>query len=1162
VAAGRIAKGLRLLGSRAGRRVAAASLPRLVVAASLAGWLQGCTGSDPDLAGLRPEEIDYNWHVRPILSENCFKCHGPDAAARKAGLRLDVGELATQELPETPGKHAIVPGEPSRSELMRRITSTDVDERMPPESTHKTLSASEVAILREWIDNGAQYRPHWAFMRPERPPAPPTPPAARAANDVDRFVLARLAREGLAASPEADKETLINRVTLTLTGLPPAIDQVDAFVADAAPDAYERLVDRLLASPAYAEHMADYWMDVARWSESDGFLDDHHDRFLWPWRDWVIEAFRGNMPYDRFGTEQLAGDLLPNASKEQVLATAFLRVGKRTTENGAIDAEYKAEYMVERTDNALGVAFLGLTLGCARCHDHKYDPIEQADYYALGAFFNSNDEPGAYAPGFSGIQGGPTLAWPDEATAAKHAAASAAVAARAAEHEAARSGAAPAAAAAARRLAPRGSPAVADALRGSLESALAAHYGFDSARPAALVDLPLPRPLRIPPASLMELGRNPFGGPPQPPGDETAEQRRAREQAQLPQRVPRNYNAAELALSASATRGVAPAVIQGAVLRDGARGQALFFNETNRGFLGRDVGYYDREDAFTVDFRFYVGDRYENVPVLNHLAEQNSGRTGYRFTIEDGRLWVSLAHSPPANMIALETAEPLPVGEWTHVTFTYDGSSRAAGMRLYLNGEPAVTEVVRDSLTRSILPWTSADVFDPFLGVAFGTRFREKAPVGSGLDELSFYARELTPLEVAFLHDETRAANAGAARLEPALAELLVATDAKVVAARAALTEARSAENKLATAVPQVLVMGDAPEPTPTFVLNRGVYSAPGEPVAPRGLDSVLAWDESLPRNRLGLAKWLFDPSNPLTARVFVNRAWQMHFGRGIVETAEDFGSQGSIPTHPELLDWLAVQFVESGWDVKALHKLIVTSATYRQSSELSDEALARDARNALYARGPRWRMSAEMVRDSALAASGLLVARVGGPSVKPYQPQGIWNPLNSFYEYPAASDVPPDEHHRRTLYTFVKRNAPHPALKIFDFTNRTESLARRRSSNTPLQALLLENDPQYVEAYRTLAEHALRYSGDEREQLARLYRLAVRSSPAASHVDLLMRYYAAQRQKFAADAQKAEALLGVGVVKPDPALDRAALAAMTSVAALVMSSPDAYTVR
>src|SRR5688572_6922871 len=460
---------------RTGRRAAAG--------AALA-VLGACSASSPDLGGLAANAIDYNWHVRPILSENCFKCHGPDPSSRKAGLRLDLRELAVAQLPETPGKFAIVPGNAGRSELVRRIRATDVDARMPPESTHKTLSAQQIAILEQWIENGAEYRPHWSFIAPQRPPVPNVA-SADEASEIDRFVLARLERDGLNPAAGADKETLINRVTLTLTGLPPALAEVDAFIADAAPDAYDRLVDRLLASSAYAEHMASYWLDLARFSETDGFLDDHHDRLLWPWRDWVIDSFARNRPFDEFGTWQLAGDLLPNATREQTLATAYLRVGKRTTENGAIDAEYKAEYMAERTDNALGVAFLGLTVGCARCHDHRYDPIKQTDYYSLAAFFNSNDEPGAYAPGFSGIQGGPTLPWPDDATAAALDAASADVLARSAEYDAARTAAQSAARGKAERLAADAASA-AEAVRGTLAEALAAHYEFESARPAAL----------------------------------------------------------------------------------------------------------------------------------------------------------------------------------------------------------------------------------------------------------------------------------------------------------------------------------------------------------------------------------------------------------------------------------------------------------------------------------------------------------------------------------------------------------------------------------------------------------------------------------------------------------------------------------------------------
>ncbi|HEX7238187.1 MAG TPA: DUF1553 domain-containing protein [Gammaproteobacteria bacterium] len=1125
----------------------------ILAVAAVTAALCGCVAPAPDLGGLAANAIDYNWHVRPILSENCFKCHGPDPSARKAGLRLDQRDFAVAELPETPGKFAIVPGNAGRSELVRRIRAADVDERMPPESTHKTLTAQQMAILEQWIENGAEYRPHWAFIAPQRPAVPTVANADNAINEIDRFVLARLDREGLEPSPAADKETLINRVTLTLTGLPPTLAEVDAFVADSAPDAYERLVDRLLASSAYAEHMADYWLDLARFSETDGFLDDHHDRLLWPWRDWVIDSFARNRPFDEFGTLQLAGDLLPNATREQILATAYLRVGKRTTENGAIDAEYKAEYMVERTDNALGVAFLGLTVGCARCHDHKYDPITQADYYSLGAFFNSNDEPGAYAPGFSGIQGGPTLPWPDDATAAALAEAQAAVAARSAEYEAARAAAQSAARGEAERLAADAAGAQ-RTVRSALAETLAAHYEFESARPAALADLPPPRAPRIPPPTLTEFRRNAYSPP--PAENETAEQRLQREAAALAARVPRNYNAESMTLSPAATPGVPAAVIQSPSFRTGVRGQALFFDETNRGFLGRDVGYYDRQQPFTLDFWFYAAAQYDNVPVLNHLSEQNSGRTGYRLTIRDGKLWASLAHSPPANMIAIETVERLPVGEWSHLTLAYDGSSRAAGLKLYVNGAEAKTRVERDHLTRTILPFTSGDVFDPFVGLAFGTRFREKAPVGSGIDELRVFARDLTPVEIAFLHDDAAALPADA------LAEVAVATDPRVVAARAALTAARARENELATSIPQVLVMGDAPEPTPTFVLKRGVYSDPGERVEPQGLKSVLAWDESWPRNRLGLARWLFDPKQPLTARVLVNRIWQMHFGHGIVETSEDFGSQGSIPTHPELLDWLAVQFVESGWDIKALHRLIVTSGTYRQRSAVTPELLARDASNSLYARGPRWRMTAEMVRDGALAASGLLAPKVGGPSVKPYQPAGIWNPLNSFYDYPLPESLPADDLHRRTLYTFVKRNATNPAMKIFDFTNRTESSARRRSSNTPLQALELMNDPQYVEAYRALAAESLRFAADEDAQLTRLYRHATRATPTADEMAVLRDFYREQLAAYAGNDAKIAGVLEVGVMPTDPTLDRTALAAMTNVAALVMSSPDAYTVR
>jgi len=571
--------------------------PALIVGAicCLAAVAAGCTSRSPAIAGM-PDAIDYNWHVRPILSENCFQCHGPDPKALKAGLRLDLSEFATSELPESPGRFAIVPGDAGRSALVDRITAENADDRMPPLSTHKSLTALEIEILRRWIDEGAVYRDHWAFIKPEAGAVPETQ-LDGAINEIDRFVRRRLEREGLDSSPEADRETLINRVSLTLTGLPPALDEVDAFVADTSPGAYERLVDRLLASPRYAEHMAAYWMDLARWSESDGYLDDHHDRFLWPWRDWVISAFDDNMPFDQFGTWQLAGDLLPGATREQILATAFLRVGKRTTENGAIDEEYRAENMVERTDNALGTAFLGLTVGCARCHDHKYDPISQKDYYSLGAFFNSNDEPGVYPPGFSGIQAGPTLPWADAETQKRIDAAAARVAAAETALRDAYAIATEAGTVEAERLADQPRPSVAAFLDHSLEKSLDAHYGFESAVPAALEDLPPRRPPREAPWTDLIRSRPAVIAP----EDLTPEEQRRAAESALASRVPRNYVPEVLQLSESSTSGVPEAVIQAPIFAPGVVGNALYFDETNKGFLGYGVGDYDRSDPFTVE---------------------------------------------------------------------------------------------------------------------------------------------------------------------------------------------------------------------------------------------------------------------------------------------------------------------------------------------------------------------------------------------------------------------------------------------------------------------------------------------------------------------------------------------------------------------------------
>ncbi len=1102
--------------------------------------------------------VDYNWDVRPILSEYCFRCHGPDEKARRGGLRLDTAEGAYAALRGSAPRHAIVPGDPEGSELVRRIESDTPALRMPPASTNKAPSAEQVATLRRWISQGARYKPHWAFLTPSMPALPPA--AGAAADAIDRFVASRLAREGLSLAPEADRETLINRVTLTLTGLPPTLAEVDAFVDDRSPGAYERVVDRLLASPAYGEHMARYWLDIARYAESDGFLDDQHDRLFWPYRDWVISAFNRNLPFDRFATWQIAGDLLPSHTREQVLATAFLRVGKRTSENGAIDEEYRVEYMVDRT-NTIGTAFLGLTVGCARCHDHKYDPISHKDFYALGAFFNSTDEPGYYTPGSTGVTAGPTIGWADPGTEARLAEAERVVTAREAAYRAVRVAAERRVVARATALL-RSSSGAAAAVDASLARDLVAHYPFEAT--AAIPDdqLPTGRPRSrrpAPPPLAPETAARATGPPPAaaPPGQTPPPGVAA---SAFGIRLPSDLVRDALVWSPSTVAGSPPAVLESPQLRGGIAGKAFYFDDTNRGILGPDVGYFERSQPFSLDFWILAAQVYDDSVILNNRENDFFGNAGYQVDLEQNRVRVDLMHSRAGNRIRVRTRRAVEPKAWTHVTVTYDGSSRASGVTVYLDGVRADVEVVSDNLTRSIVPNGGGTLGDEYLGLAFGKRFRMTALKDGALDEVRVFRKALRPAEVRRLEAAVRPAAAGSPAL-PDIVAVLADGEADVVAAAAKLVEAREAQNQIISRIPEVMVMGDTPTPRQAYVLLRGQYTERGEPVSPRGLSRVFPWNESWPQNRLGLARWLFDPKNPLTARVFVNRLWQQQFGRGLVDTSEDFGSQGAIPSHPELLDWLAVTFRESGWDIKRMQKRLVMSATFRQRSDASAALLARDPRNELLARFQRVRMPAELVRDQALAAAGLLVTRVGGPSTYPYQPPGIWDGLVG-YVYPAADAIPPDDHHRRTMYSFVKRNAPHPAVATFDMPDRGASTVRRQTSNTPLQALVLLNDVQYLEAYRALATRVMRAEAGRDERIILLFRLATRRRPRVDEMGPMQAYYDGQVARYAADRASATRLAAVGVSPVDLSLDVVQLAAVTNLAAAVMNTPDAYSLR
>ena len=986
-----------------------------------------CSSDKPDriaeLDTSLPEVIDYNFHVRPILSDNCFACHGPDAENQKAGLRLDEREAAVALL-ESGSGHAIVPGKLGKSEAWLRLISEDPDLLMPPPNSHLKLSNKEIAILARWIEQGAEYKPHWAFqsLRPVDPPQVDNVSWVRA--PIDAFILEPLEREGWEPSPEAAKETLIRRVTFDLTGLPPGLGEIDHFLADDSPDAYEKLVDRLLASPAYGERMAATWMDVARYADSDGYLDDKHRDFT-PWRSWVIEAFNENMPYDQFITWQLAGDLIPDAGKESTLATAFNRLHKKNSEAGIVFEEYRVEYVADRT-NTLGTGIMGLSLECARCHDHKYDPISQKNYFELFAFFNSTFEIGTpvYGPG---QVPGPSLLLSSEEEDLRIDELRAMIARQEEQLSAAQTKAAtfndwlP-------------SAQMAD-LSSSIRESMTAYYPLDQVRPT---------------------------------------------------------DQAKTLTSPEATGSGKNATLRQAIMKEGAKGKAFFVSDYNKLKLGEGVGWYDRTDPFSFQVAVRPDTIYPEAGILWHSESIRLGLKGYSLHVKDNHLQFIIARSWPQNALQVTTMDAIPVREWSEVTVTYDGSSKASGISLYVDGEKQEVTIDYDNLYKSILFEPNIHTYG-FEGITLGARDKFIPFKKGGIDEIKIFDRELSALEVLFIHDRGEAdqiLNDRRQHLSLLQDHYAVAVDPEVSEVRERLKKVRDEENEYISDIQEIMVMGDRPTPRPTFLLERGVYSEPREEVHPNTPERVLPFDEGYPKNRLGLTQWLFDDKNPLTARVFVNRIWQMHFGKGIVETAEDFGAQGSLPSHPELLDWLAVHFVESGWDIKALHKMIVLSATYRQSSKVTPELLEKDPENVYLARGPRYRLPAEMIRDNALAVSGLLVNQQGGESVYPYQPEGLWDGLTTKHWAYRYLQEPGDGLYRRSLYSIWKRASPPPGMLIFDVADRGVCTVRRKISNTPLQALALLNDPQYVEASRVLAEQLITTEEDTSARLTKAFRL------------------------------------------------------------------------
>ncbi len=1028
--------------------------------------------------------LTFNEAIEPILSENCYQCHGPDPGGRKAGLRLDRGEFAFA--PHNKSGPAIVPHDPDHSPLIQRVESHDQKQMMPPLEAHKTLKPADIALLRRWIREGATYQEHWSFIPPVRPAVPATARHDWGHGPIDAFILARLEREKLAPAPEADRPTLIRRVSYDLTGLPPTPAEAEAFITDRSPQAYEKVVDRLLASPRYGEHRAHYWLDAARYGDTHGLYKDNY-RSVWPYRDYVIKAYNENKPFDEFTREQLAGDMLPARNVDQLVASAFVRCGVTTEEGGSILQELRINNQRERIET-FGSVFLGLTTGCAVCHDHKFDPITQKDFYRLTAFFNNLTE---LASDDSRSDWPPNIHVPKpENRAAYDAVLVKRAALRQQMVERRRQG---------RELVAAWLAAGAAAPKAVAEDGLQLRLRFNEGQGATFAN-------SAPGATLKAATAT--GGTPSW-GEDTW-----------------LWPTFRLELSTALTLPT-----QGDFEKDQAFSVATWMAPHQ----GTSEGY---------------GKTYGAV-----LARTNGGR-GWELFDDRARVSFRLIHSWPGDMILVQSADRVVYpGRWDHVIATYDGSGRAAGVHLYIDGKPIAVTVLRDHLRGSIRTRTPLE-----LGREHpeSNLFRQ-----TGYQDLRLYARALTPEEAARLPVEDYVAEIVRRPLSAwsedefkAVSDFYFAQhDPAMAALAAALTPLNAELDRLGKGGDICIVSEDTPRLAYADILTRGVYTARTERVRP-GVPHFLP---PLPANasldRRTLADWVVSPGNPLTARVAVNRAWQEIFGTGLVATTEDFGLMGERPSHPELLDWLAVDFRESGWDVKRLYKQFVMSAAYRQSARATPALLDRDPANRLLARGPRFRMDAEMLRDTALATSGLLVEKVGGPSVKPYQPPGVWesgglpssDTLNYKMDHGASL-------YRRSLYTFWKRLATMPNMEALDQPNRVMACTQRLRTDTPLQALVVMNDPQWLEAARRLAERVMLHAGTTQTRLDYLGELLLARPWTPADEALLAQEVAQFRATYAKQAEAAAKLVAVGESKPNPKLPAAELAPWMLVASTALN--------
>ena len=1020
-------------------------------------------------------KLGYNEFIQPILAENCFNCHGPDSASRKAKLRLDRFEFATKPRGDGDLPPAIVPGNPAGSPLIERLHTTDPEEVMPPPETHKRLRPEEIALLERWIKEGATYEEHWSLIAP-RAVSVPAVPLARdwARNPIDAFVAQRLASAGLTPAREEMPARLLRRAALDLTGLPPAPAELAAFEADRAPGAYERAVDRMLASDAAAEHSARLWLDAVRYADTHGIHIDNY-RSIWPYRDWVIDAFRRNLPFDQFTIEQMAGDLLPGASLEQRVASGYNRCLSTTSEGGAIAEEYEAIYAKDRVET-MSTVWLGLTTGCAACHDHKFDPVSQKDFYALAAFFRNNTMP---AMDGNRHDTPPTLFVP--------------------------------------------APGDREAWQGVQSSIAGMRARIEARAKEADADFEA------------WLGSNPRLM--SPPINRTVVRYEALLGAEFPEALPASegpYGPAERLDGRDRVVGAAVPWLRG---------------------LSSSAGLFVHADGKA------------NGPLISCREEGENG-VGWEVFLEDGKIGIYIADGT-GRVKVRNVGLALPTGQWSHVLVAFDTASvRSRTVEVFVGGKMAVNSTVSAFLPTDIRPTVPVRIGSraPAPGAqpvvltganVWGQDFRVYTR-GFQADDLKVFSGELEAMAAL----KTPADKRTAAHKRQLRTHFLQSIDLPSQALVRELDPFLAQEDTLRSRGGLTLVMEEKKDSEPfAHILNRGEYNQPGEKVAASTPGALPPLASDVPRNRLGLAKWLMAPENPLTARVTVNRIWQQFFGVGLVESAGDFGVTGSRPSHPELLDWLALHFRGSGWDQRALTRLIVTSATYRQSAAASPALLEKDPANRLLARGPRHRLDAEQLRDQALAASGLLVSRLGGKPVRPYQPEGIWEDVamkestTRFYQPDAGENL-----YRRSLYTLWKRTAPPPAMDILNAPSREVSCVRRDRTNTPLQALVTLNDPVFVESSRQLAARAL---AEARSTDARLDHVTLRllgRKLGTAERPVVRRTLERALATYRDDPAAASRLLAVGESPVPAALAPPELAAWTLVASQILNLDESLT--